>query len=542
MAEKSATESADCRWVTGASISAFVLLLLCAAAIFTWISESSEVMSADVPRNIEHLVARRDLLRRLVAAQNSSATPVVPADGGAKAAELLRRVKSLTARLEDCQAKLKAPHAATETNHWTMASTDRHNPDPVSSSCATFREVSPADFQVGVDAAVLGSIDREPTIAIVVVAYNRPVDAENTLRRILSILPKDPQRRAKFRLFASQDSFNFPEVTETLQAFAGRCEVVHMVHHQNISGGTETEYANGWEAYLAISHHYEFILGQVFSVPSYHRVIFVEDDLILAHDFFDMMLAMSPLLDEDSSLYCVSGFNDNGKAKFVGNASMMMRSDFFPGLGWMMSRALWAELQPKWPAGFWDDWLRQPQVRRGRSCIRPEVSRSKPNCRNGGEEGVSQGLFCEHIEAIVLFGSKEWLAGEEPHARHGQDNSPGSRLRAAPNWEAAAGAIRRALRQESYDRWMDSMLANAVLVHGAYELAAPTGGSSGEDSGMKKLGYASIEEFAGVAQMLDIMDDTKDGVPRTAYRGVVTLRMGGGRQLVHLFSTTRTYA
>jgi alpha-1,3-mannosyl-glycoprotein beta-1,2-N-acetylglucosaminyltransferase len=27
----------------------------------------------------------------------------------------------------------------------------------------------------------------------------------------------------------------------------------------------------------------------------------------------------------------------------------------------MMSRKLWNELHPKWPLGFWDDWLREPE-------------------------------------------------------------------------------------------------------------------------------------------------------------------------------------
>jgi hypothetical protein len=39
----------------------------------------------------------------------------------------------------------------------------------------------------------------------------------------------------------------------------------------------------------------------------------------------------------------------------------LYRTDFFPGLGWMMSRKLWNELHPKWPLGFWDDWLREPE-------------------------------------------------------------------------------------------------------------------------------------------------------------------------------------
>ena len=28
---------------------------------------------------------------------------------------------------------------------------------------------------------------------------------------------------------------------------------------------------------------------------------------------------------------------------------VLYRTDFFPGLGWMLTKDLWAELKPKWP-------------------------------------------------------------------------------------------------------------------------------------------------------------------------------------------------
>jgi alpha-1,3-mannosyl-glycoprotein beta-1,2-N-acetylglucosaminyltransferase len=37
---------------------------------------------------------------------------------------------------------------------------------------------------------------------------------------------------------------------------------------------------------------------------------------------------------------------------------------------------MWEEIGPKWPEAFWDDWLREPPQRRGRHCLRPEISRS----------------------------------------------------------------------------------------------------------------------------------------------------------------------
>lgn len=50
---------------------------------------------------------------------------------------------------------------------------------------------------------------------------------------------------------------------------------------------------------------------------------------------------------------------------------------------------VWEELGPKWPDGFWDDWLREPPQRKGRQFLRPHVSRTF----TFGEEGVSAAQF-----------------------------------------------------------------------------------------------------------------------------------------------------
>merc|ERR1712223_934922 len=65
-----------------------------------------------------------------------------------------------------------------------------------------------------------------------------------------------------------------------------------------------------------------------------------------------------------------------------------------------MTKELWInEIGPKWPKSYWDDWMRQPVQRRGRACIRPEISRTK----TFGKIGVSNGLFFDkHLKYIVL--------------------------------------------------------------------------------------------------------------------------------------------
>ena len=115
-----------------------------------------------------------------------------------------------------------------------------------------------------------------------------------------------------------------------------------------------------------------------------------------------LFAATAPLLDDPAeNLLAVSAFNDDGLAGFVDgtlDAGRLVRSDFFPGLGWMLTRSLWQELQPKWPDQYWDDWLRGPENRRGREMIRPAISRTL----HYGIQGTSNNQFGSHLDRIVL--------------------------------------------------------------------------------------------------------------------------------------------
>jgi alpha-1,3-mannosyl-glycoprotein beta-1,2-N-acetylglucosaminyltransferase len=76
------------------------------------------------------------------------------------------------------------------------------------------------------------------------------------------------------------------------------------------------------------------------------------DDLDIAPDFFEYFLGTYPILKRDPTLWCVSAWNDNGKVGLVDENApdLLYRTDFFPGLGWMLTKSIWAELAPKWPS------------------------------------------------------------------------------------------------------------------------------------------------------------------------------------------------
>ena len=82
-------------------------------------------------------------------------------------------------------------------------------------------------------------------------------------------------------------------------------------------------------------------------MTDFSQVIIVEDDLEIAPDFYEYFSATLPVLRADPSLWCVSAWNDNGKAGLINQSSpeLLYRTDFFPGLGWMLTKELWQNEQ-----------------------------------------------------------------------------------------------------------------------------------------------------------------------------------------------------
>ena len=158
--------------------------------------------------------------------------------------------------------------------------------------------------------------------------------------------------------------------------------------------------------YAALARHFGWALEKAFTGGA-EFVIIVEDDLELARDALLYFAAMAPLLASDPTLLAVSAYADMGQQHNVALAGAVYRSDFFPGLGWMLHKSMWAELGPKWPTAYWDDWLREPAQRQGRHILRPEVSRS----RTFGRVGVSRSQFFDQYLGNVLLANVpvDWL-------------------------------------------------------------------------------------------------------------------------------------
>lgn len=319
----------------------------------------------------------------------------------------------------------------------------------------------------------------EPVIAVLMLACNR-VTVKRALDRLLQFRPS----AAQFPIVVSQDC-GHASTAQVIRSYGD--QLVH-IQQPDLSDITVPPKEKKFKGYFKISRHYAWALNQTFHEFNYETVIIVEDDLDVATDFFDYFLGAYPILKGDPTLWCVSAWNDNGKASLIDEdqPELLYRTDFFPGLGWMMTRNLWLELQTKWPKAYWDDWMRQPEQRRERACIRPEVSRTK----TFGKIGVSNGLFYDkHLKYIKL---------NEKHVPFAKKNLT-------------------YLLKDNYDVQFVKQVYDSPVVTLA-ELKSNTV----KYEGPVRITYHTKDAYKRTAKMLGLMDDFRSGVPRSGYRGVVS--------------------
>ncbi|XP_078579935.1 alpha-1,3-mannosyl-glycoprotein 2-beta-N-acetylglucosaminyltransferase-like isoform X1 [Branchiostoma floridae x Branchiostoma japonicum] len=327
-------------------------------------------------------------------------------------------------------------------------------------------------------------------IPVLVIACNRP-----TVRRSLDLLVKHRPSEHQFPIIVSQDC-GHQETSTVIKSYGDK--IAHYIQQPDLSDIPVPPNHKRLQGYYKISRHYKWALNQVFNRLGYGSVLIVEDDLDIAPDFFDYFLSTLPLLQQDSSLWCVSAWNDNGKEHMTdtNRQDLLYRTDFFPGLGWMMLKNLWDELEPKWPASFWDDWMRHPDQRKDRACIRPEICRTS----TFGRVGVSKGqYFDKHLKFIKL--------NTKPFDFTHTDLSY--------------------LLKDNYDRRFISEVYRSPQLTVKEVIA-----NQHAEHNVVRVQYKTKEEFKGFAKQLGIMDDLKAGVPRAGYHGIVSFMFKGRR--VHL--------
>ncbi|ONH92537.1 hypothetical protein PRUPE_8G179800 [Prunus persica] len=324
-------------------------------------------------------------------------------------------------------------------------------------------------------------IDKEqvPVAAVVIMACNRADYLERTVK---SVLKYQSSVASKFPLFVSQDG-SHPAVKEKALSYDQLTYMQHLDYEP-----VHTERPGELIAYYKIARHYKWALDGLFYKHNFSRVIILEDDMEIAPDFFDYFESTAALLDKDKSIMAVSSWNDNGQKQFVHDPKVLYRSDFFPGLGWMLARSTWDELSPKWPKAYWDDWLRLKENHKDRQFIRPEVCRTY----NFGEHGSSLGqFFKQYLEPIKLNDVLvDWKSMDLNY-----------------------------LMEDKYIKHFADIVKKAKPIRGT-DLVLKARNIGGD----VRIQYNDQPDFERIARQFGIFEEWKDGVPRTAYKGIVVFR------------------
>lgn len=309
--------------------------------------------------------------------------------------------------------------------------------------------------------------------AVVMVTFDRADYLGCALQDLLAVRARFPNAGELYPAFVSQDG-DAAGVQAVVRRHLDRVRYLEHAPDRPIRAPSAREKV----AYYRIAQHYKFLLKTLFDCFGFPRAIVVEDDMRFAPDFFAYFDALAPVLDEDSSLLCASAWNDNGMPGLVSEPTAVERSDFFPGLGWMTTRSVWRGLRGRWPAGYWDDWLRTPEVRQGRQCLRPEVARTS----NFGRAGSSEG---QYFDAYI---------------------APIQRAAVEVNW---GGVDLEYLVKDAYEARMQSKIAAGKVVESLDDALAALPEEAG--AGGFIVAYEGQEEYSVLARRLKILPEFKVG-------------------------------
>lgn len=106
-------------------------------------------------------------------------------------------------------------------------------------------------------------------------------------------------------------------------------------------------------------------------------IAFLDEDVIVSKDWLWVLSHAAPVLEEDSSLWCVTG--TNGVLQTGGDPSKLLRGVKQPGWGFLVTKSTVVEAVLKMEVGaaaLYDVWLMQGFAK-GRECVFPEVARTK---------------------------------------------------------------------------------------------------------------------------------------------------------------------
>lgn len=301
------------------------------------------------------------------------------------------------------------------------------------------------------------------------------------LRRALRALHKHWPGDRFIKLVISQDGHE-PATGSLAQSLAP--EVEHWVFEESLKIPV-MEWLRGRTPYYRIAQHFAFALNRAFAQESVERVVILEDDIEIGPDFFGYLQACQDVLARNDDLLAASAWNDNGHIRGHGQEEIH-RTDCFSGLGWMLERSVWEQLSPLWPTAYWDEWIREPEITKGRQCLRPGVSR----VTNFGRCGTGASQFFDKFIAPNV-------CQQQALSWHELDLPPLSRT--------------------CYGQSLHERVARSQELD---QLILPLSKDS-------RIRYRDEAEFNEIAQKLGIVPGFRPHTPRTAFEGIVAIPQAG---------------
>ena len=212
---------------------------------------------------------------------------------------------------------------------------------------------------------------------IVVVTHNRP----EMMRRCLEAILPQPGIE-KFDVSISLDDAEsesyvtaaLTELSEKYPLMKNKFKLI--IKPSNESKGKEKP----------MSQHVFFALKKLFEGVTEYGIL-LEEDLVVSPDFLELMVQSIPIIENDHTLFCASGWNDNGFLPFASDHKKILRTDGFPGYGWLVPRRsakpFLIDKLPGW-VNNWGAWFDGHVRKHNLECIVPEV----PRTRHIGGRGV----------------------------------------------------------------------------------------------------------------------------------------------------------
>ncbi len=236
----------------------------------------------------------------------------------------------------------------------------RHFLHDATTTASYQRELSDASKSIK-RGPITSFVENGGLLPIVLLTCNRPQLLEQTIQSLLAVRGVIPDN-----VIVSQDGA-MKEIAMIVKK--NGFQHVQNVESIHLRGGVAPDGSQ------TIARHYKFSLSAAFALaPLAPAIIVVEDDLLFSPDFYEYFHAVGAVLERDNSLFLVSAWSDNGFRGKVVDTHALRRTEYFPGLGWLLPRELYMkELEQQWPLQHWDHWLRSAHTHKGREIVFPQV-------------------------------------------------------------------------------------------------------------------------------------------------------------------------